>query len=360
MNEEQLKQLIADAVKENVSIDDVAKQVVTMLPKEAPTTSCEKEDARVALVKHLNYLKLQFKAAHGDARASATLHKEKASGISGAGYAVPPALSSTIIEHGLQTSEILSRVQNVPMASRSLNVPVSGIVDTDAIAIVDKAGLKPVVDYDFTMLNLVAKKRAPIIAVPDEFVDEFVGNAVAYISNKLNEAVNQRKEIDVVASVLTASGAQNVPFSASDNLADKLLNLQDAVNKNARMKGVYLMNNSVISQVRTMKDSGGRYIYQMPGEKRPAMLWDRPVFEVESMPSFASVGKIAAFVNLSNVLVGNYGEIALSISTEATLKVNGSTTINLWQQNMTGIRVESEYDVKVGLPEKNVALLNKS
>jgi HK97 family phage major capsid protein len=77
-------------------------------------------------------------------------------------------------------------------------------------------------------------------------------------------------------------------------------------------------------------------------------LWGYPVYLSDKMPSTtasAPATKFALFGNLKHVFYGVREELAVSISDSATVGVN-----NLFEQNMSAVRVIARHAIAVGLP----------
>ncbi|MHA7873526.1 MAG: phage major capsid protein, partial [Hyphococcus sp.] len=91
-----------------------------------------------------------------------------------------------------------------------------------------------------------------------------------------------------------ATGADGA-FPAS-NPSDVLLDLIYTPKQAYRGNGRFLMNRSVVGQLRKFKDSEGNYLWQPNGEPgEPARLMGYPVTEAEDMPDIGSNSHSIAF-----------------------------------------------------------------
>jgi len=105
----------------------------------------------------------------------------------------------------------------------------------------------------------------------------------------VDDAVQTHGEIGAI-STGTDGG-----FDAGDP-ADALLELIYTPKAAFRSNGRFLMNRSVVGQIRKFKDADGNYIWQPPGQAgAPASLFGYPVSESEDMPAISSGSVSIAF-----------------------------------------------------------------
>jgi HK97 family phage major capsid protein len=125
--------------------------------------------------------------------------------------------------------------------------------------------------------------------------------------------------------------------------ADDLLALQDECPQSIAGRGKYYMHRSIRNLVRVLKDDNGTPIYQNPSESGPALIWGRPVVEVEVMPSTADTDADTAFVLYGDLktasLFGYKGTIAADRFNAGTIRnVANNADINLITTDREAIR----------------------
>src|SRR5579872_1220703 len=84
----------------------------------------------------------------------------------------------------------------------------------------------------------------------------------------------------------------------------------------------------------------------------PSTMWGIPYDLSPLMPN-NTVGsqaatKFLALVNWDNVIFGDDNQYTMDVSTEATITdVNGSTLINLFEQNMVALKITGDIDIEL-------------
>jgi HK97 family phage major capsid protein len=103
------------------------------------------------------------------------------------------------------------------------------------------------------------------------------------------------------------------------------------------------MHRSVRNLVRKLKSNTGEYIYQNPTENAPAMIWGRPVVEVEVLPSVADSDANTPFVIYGDLkkacLFGYKGAISADrFNAGVVSNVAGNGDINLITTDREAVR----------------------
>jgi HK97 family phage major capsid protein len=97
----------------------------------------------------------------------------------------------------------------------------------------------------------------------------------------------------------------------------------------------------------------------------PPTLWDHPYDTSAVMPKRADNSqagkKVLALVDYDNVIYGDAKEYSISISDQATiLDVDNQTSLSMFQQNMTAIKVWGLVDIQLANPTKAFGALATS
>jgi HK97 family phage major capsid protein len=117
------------------------------------------------------------------------------------------------------------------------------------------------------------------------------------------------------------------------------------------------MHGTVLSKIRKLRENGttGAYIYQNPGQGLPPTIWDYPVETSDAFPTLASVKEGDQYVLFGNLkqgcIFGDKQQLRVKLLSEATITdTDGSTVINLAEQDMSALRVVERVGYVVALP----------
>lgn len=181
----------------------------------------------------------------------------------------------------------------------------------------------------FGKLTLEAKKCGALIPIPIELIDDATPNSGQLFTDLIREAI--MKEIDRVgiAGRSVASGGSDVfdgllyansivpttlgtgKTRISDVDPDIFLTMQSAVPEGARENGSYLMETTVLDNVRKVKTSTGDYVnghfYTPPTGTEPAKLWGKPVYETSRLPAYSTTSQPSKRL----ALYGNWAQWAI-------------------------------------------------
>jgi HK97 family phage major capsid protein len=279
-----------------------------------------------------------------------------------AGYNIPTALLAEVMrikEEGYGIARREMRYLPFSGAGNSRDIPaLSGSVSTywtgEGVA-------KTSTQATFAKVAQVLKKLAAIVPLTEELIEDSAVNLTQLIAELFVEAVSIEEDTQffngdgtVFLGILNDTGAGRVPkftlpatkITFASATADDYLDLQYKVKTSARSKGKYYMHPTVVASVMKLKASGsGEYIYAMPANGKPATLWNKEVVECDALPTTSQGTQtnkpFAIFGDLKQACVyGDKGEMQVKLLDQATIHdTDGSTVINLAEQDMIGIRV---------------------
>lgn len=129
----------------------------------------------------------------------------------------------------------------------------------------------------------------------------------------------------------------------ADLTADDLLSMQDSSPQAVAKNGKYYMHRSIRNLVRKLKDDNKQYIYQAPSADMPAMLWNRPVVEVEVMPDTGDTGADTPFIIFGDLkagcILGYKGGVAMDRFNAGIVRnVANNADINLITSDREAVR----------------------
>ena len=109
---------------------------------------------------------------------------------------------------------------------------------------------------------------------------------------------------------LATSPSTTIQTQSSEVSADDLVNLEFSLKRPYRKNAVWLMSDSLLSQIRRMKDSTERFIWQPSFmDSEPSKLLGYPVYTSAYMPAMTSGNVIALFGDFKDYfLIGERGQ----------------------------------------------------
>lgn len=151
----------------------------------------------------------------------------------------------------------------------------------------------------------------------------------------------------------------------TDLTADHLLSMQDDSPQWVARNGKYYMHRSIRNLVRKLKGTDGHYIYQDPTSNGPALLWGRPVVEVEVMPSVADSDAGVPFIIYGDLkkssILGYKGAISADRFNAGVVRnVADNADINLITTDREAVRWIERVGAITILPKAATVLLTGS
>lgn len=368
MDEEAKK--ILDEIKEELKEDlkqGVTKEVYEKVKKELPlrkdifggdNAKSQKKEEKKRAAEFIKALK-----ARDGAQAKALTEPERKAMNEGTdadgGYIVPEYFSNEIIRVANDYGVVRRNARHWPMKSQIQRVPsASGVtvyrVNESAAITSSKATLSETV--------LTAKKLAALIPVSNELLQDADPDVVDVLIMLAAEAFAGKEDewglkgLSSGEGIFQTSGVTGVTLATgetgfADADADDLLDMQNELKSKAVAGAKYVMSLSVLNLFRKLKDSNGQYIVQSPVGSPVTTLWNLPVELSDAMPAAsdtAAATKFAALGNFNYMLFGDRKTITMSISEDATVTdTDGSTTLNLFEQDMSAVRFIERIDIQL-------------
>jgi HK97 family phage major capsid protein len=128
----------------------------------------------------------------------------------------------------------------------------------------------------------------------------------------------------------------------------------------------WVLSRSVLNVFRRLRAVVGTdeqgFLFQGFGQSTPPTLWDIPYSLSPIMPRTSDAEqagkKFMALVDFNKVILGSDVDYQIEMSEQATITdTDGSTLINLFEQNMVALKVSAEIDIQLADPTKAFAWL---
>lgn len=277
-----------------------------------------------------------------------------------AGFTVNSELSAEI--RHLVTEYGIARQEMTTVALSKDSYKANSLVTDVSVYWVDEGGVVLSTQAVLGQDTLTLEKLGAIVTLTRELLEDEEIDLFGFIAGRVAEGFAHKEDSAFFTGegtgdtanaefegVLYATGAGEVEMpSASDEFtdltADLLLDMQDKAPQSIAKNGKYYMHRSIRNIVRKLKNSiTGEYVYQDATNNGPAMLWGRPVVEVEVMPSVADSASDTPFIVYGDLkkssLLGYKGGIMADRFNAGTVQnVANNAEINLITTDREAIR----------------------
>jgi HK97 family phage major capsid protein len=285
-----------------------------------------------------------------------------------AGYLIPTELQNEILrvaagQYGVARAEM--RYLPFSGAGNTRQIPTLGT--SVSVSWTDEKAKKPGTQPTFGLVNQTLKKLTAIVPMTEEILEDSAINLTQLIAELFAEAIAKAEDEAFFAGTgspwtgVLNNGSVNVVnmgtgegFSALT--ADDLLDMIDKTPSGALNGSKFYMNRTILSVVRKLKAATtGEYIYQNPGGGLPATIWNYPVVTCDAFPGISATAAAKAFVLFGNLkqaaVFGDKQQMRMKILDQATITdTDGTTPINLAEQDAIGIRVVERVGYVLALP----------
>ena len=311
------------------------------------------------------------------------------------GYLVPTELTALVMQILRNSSTFWQHMRHISMRSNVRDVPTLGTGPTVAWY-----GENAAIDdtkVTFGKLTLTAKKLACIVAVSNELLEDTPVDAIQVIAENVADAIALEIDTQIargtgtpwtgLLGLTTGTYVQGDATNSGktkyiDVTWDDLFNMTTTKLPPNAMKGAALyIDQNVWNVLLKLKDGQNNYLYwgstanglpresggaQTHNESDNSMLWYFNGFPVHVMPSGVLIGTFdaAAHVTTKHAIFGNVYKtcwigdkraLTADLGTEAT--IDG---VNLYANDLTGIRYTQRLAFGCGLPLKLIALVTST
>jgi HK97 family phage major capsid protein len=269
------------------------------------------------------------------------------------GFLVPPEFDMTLRAVMAEQSLVRSRATVIRMARRQINIPV--LDQTSATAGVpcwfggmnfywaEEAEAKTEDDPNFRQIELVAHKIIGYTRASDELVADSAISLNDFLSGPLGMAggltwhedyaflrgTGAGQPLGIInagATIVVPRAAVGTPIQYVD-----LVNMLESFLPNAN--GIWILNQSCMSNLLTMQDPGGSYVWQPNArEGVPQTLFGMPVYFTEKLPTVGNQGDVL-LADLRYYLIGDRQATTIE-----------STKFDRWRYDQTSWRAVHRVD----------------
>lgn len=218
----------------------------------------------------------------------------------------------------------------------------------------------------FALVTQTLKKLAAIVPFTEEILEDSAINLTSLIAQLFAEAVAKEEDLQFFAGTgspwtgILNNANVNIVTQASGDVsqitAEDLLDMIDATPTGAEKGAKFYFHRTVLSVIRKLKDANGQYIFQSPANSLPGSIWDFPYETSDAFPAVGDVSTGEAYVLFGNLKIGaifgDKQQLRVKLLDQATITdVDGSTVINLAEQDMLALRVVERVGYVVAVPK---------
>jgi HK97 family phage major capsid protein len=283
------------------------------------------------------------------------------------GFLVPEIFASEIIRVANDYGIVRQNARHWPMNSLKVNVPTANGISVNRVGEGAAAGSsKPTISRTV----LTAKKLVALIPVANELLEDADPDVMSVIALLAAEGFAGKEDdwgLNGLASgegilqnttvpVRTMATGQDTFIEA---LLDDYLLLQKLLYAKALSGAKYFMHLQNWINLRSLKDSQGRYLLGNPSDEAAPRLWGLPVVTSDILPTTTGVStKFAGLANFNYMLFGDRRQYTMEVSREATVTdTDGSTAINAFSQDISVVKFTERIDIQLAEPTKAFAAL---
>lgn len=388
LDEEGLKSLIQKGVKNEVAakVDALADELVKAFMSKAKKQRAKGIDKGVQFKdKSQNETRQFMKALIGkDDKTLLEMHKKTTTynyddGGARGGYLVPDELRAEILriaekQYGLCRREMRYLPFSGPGNSRTIPTVASSV----SVYWTDEAAAKTSSNPTFGLVTQTLKKLACIVPFTEELLEDSAVNITQLVAELVAEAIAKEEDTQFLygtgspwTGVLNNGSVGSVALGTAVGVSgvsiEKLIDMQDEMSSGALVGAKYYMNRQIYSYIRKLRadavsasDSKGMFLLP-PSKADIEDMLGYPIEFSDAMPGKTLTGASKPFVIFGNLklaaIFGDKQQIRAKMLDQATITDgDGSTTINLAQQDMIALRFEERVGYLLALPTAVVVL----
>lgn len=277
------------------------------------------------------------------------------------GYTVPVEYANEIIKLQRAGSILRQLARIFPMATLTRLLPRQ--LTNVAVNWTEEGAVKTETKPTFSQLTQTAKKLAAIVKMTDELLEDNSVNLDQFIMELIAEAMGLEEDRvgfagntgagDPFMGVLYAVGVNLVTMVGANVTFDDVVDLIMALNAKYREGATLVTSTTGLQVLMKIKDSQGRYLWQIPGAGQVPKIWTYPYKISDQLPTNLGTG-----TDETPILFGNWkkhfflsprGGYEVFSSKSASDWVSGALT-SAFTQDETWSRFKERLSLDVALP----------
>lgn len=331
---------MAETIKAELGLDELKKDIVDLVDEKMNSHSRKNvlevfvsEDAKKSIDELTKEEKCQA-FAQALFRSDTAVLKALSEGVNAdGGFTVPQDFYNLLLEEIEEEATMRSRVNVVPMKTNVLTLTM--IAHGPQVYWTAEGVAKTTTTADFSQPTLTAYKMAAIIYLTDELVDDSAFNLVDVLVRRFAQAIAAEEDKVIVngagttqpTGIFVNTSVATVTCTPAGLGFDDIISLINSLPVKFRAKASFIVHPNIVGELRKLKDSDGRYLWQDPmSATQPLTLHGYPVIQ----NYWAPVGQIAFGDYKTGYWLGDRQKITVKISND---------TETTFTQDKTAVRV---------------------
>jgi HK97 family phage major capsid protein len=366
---EAVKALIANEVAKQV--DSIADGIAEKFVAGVATQRAKAIDTGVKPVdEHRDVTKTFMKALFANDTATLKALTTSTSDTPKAGYLVPTELANEVLriaetQYGLARREM----RYLPFSGPGNTRTIPALGTSVSVYWTNEGAAKSSTQPGFSLVTQTLKKLAAIVPFTDEILEDSQINLTQLVSELFAEAVAKEEDLQFFngtgspwTGVMNTSGINSVVQldggTTPTPTVEDLQAMIDATPSGALNGAKFYMHRTILSKLRLLRENGdgtGAFIFTPAAQGNPPQLLGYPVETSDALPSFSAATAASKpyvlFANLKQAAIfGDKRQLQVKVLDQATITdTDGSTDINLAEQDMTALRVVERVGYVVAL-----------
>lgn len=388
VDEKALRDMISKSVQEEISkkmetlSDDLAKKYADKIrvkrSKAVDTGEKKVEAGRSATRDFLKALVNGDRKALNEMERKTTTFNQATDDARG-GYTVPDELRAEVLRIAeLQYGICRRDFQYLPFSGPGDTRKIPTLASSITVSWTGEGVAKNGTNGTFGLVTQTLKKLTAIVPFTEELMEDTAINLTQLIAQLFAEAVAKEEDAQflygtgspwtgILNNGSVAGVALGTGLGVSSISFEKLVDMQDECPSGALAGAKYYMNRTIYSYLRkaradAVSASDGKGMFLLPPTKRDIEdILGYPIELSDAMPDKTLTGADEPFVIFGNLklaaIFGDKQQIRAKLLDQATITDgDGTTAINLAEQDMLALRLEERVGYVLALPEAVVVL----
>lgn len=315
------------------------------------------------------FLRALFTGDHESLKAMTTGTGTTAPDDAQAGYTVPTELMAEVLRIATVAGVARREMRYLPFTGPGNTRSIPAVGTSVSVSWTNEGAATGSSTPNFDPITQTLKKLTIMVPMTNEILEDTAVNLTGLVAELIAEAMVYAEDSQFLAGtgspwtgVLNASGVNSVTQTGTGGIADVtdaaiLQAAVDATPAGALQNAKWYMHRSVLGHFRGLKGSDGQYVFGAPTDGGPATLLGYPVVISEVLPTKTTCAtngtKGVFFGDLRKAaILGDKQQLRVKLLEEATIKdTDGSTSINLAEQDMVALRAIQRVGYVLGLPK---------
>jgi HK97 family phage major capsid protein len=330
------------------AIEKLVDKIEAKKSEEIVDTKKIDKKSEVEAMTHKEKQNLFYKAVFGNSEAKTAVEYMNTTVSGDGGYTVPDEMFGELLNFLAEDTVIRANAKVIQNCPAHLDITYMATLPTSYFRA--EAAKKRVSKVTFGQMALTPYSLTCVVPLTNELRQDSAFDIEAEVTGAMRESISQKEDevfvvgdgdgkptgIETYYSAYPA--ARKVTAVDYAGLADRIIAASTRLQQRYRGAAKWYMSTDQLEAVRTLKDKSNRYLFQddLTGEF-VGRIQGKPVVVNDN---FTNIW----FGDLKGYFIGQRGGLNVAMSDEASITLEDTSVINLFQHNMFALRVEERID----------------